>query len=206
MAQVFDIKGIERDWAYLWGRYGRLELRPAGGRPSFELAQVRECAGPAVLRVRVLDAEGAPLAARVALTWPTVQTPAEDLPPVDGAVAWASRAVTQVTDAASGETTFALGRDSWIKDLATGGPYHVWVQWYGDSECLSWVGWLGGTDHQGPCDLTFRLAPAETLPEPEPEPDAVVDQLRTIAEDLERLAAGLRALLPHLVRLAEVER
>ena len=166
MVQVLDINGVEQGWAYLWGRYGRLELRPAGGRPGFGLAQVRECAGPAVLRVRVLDAAGAPMAAQVALTWPDLQAPAEALPRLGGNAQWANRAVMQVTEAATGETTFALGADSWVKDLALGGPYHVWVHepWYGGSECLS------------------------------------VDQLRQIAEDLERLAAALRVLLVEVGR------
>ena len=69
------------------------------------------------------------------------------------------------------------------------------------SDCLTGTGWLGGTNHMGPCRLTFRLVAAGSVPEPEPEPgtdgDLLVKLDRMIAI-LERSALAAERLAGHL--------
>lgn len=199
--QIYDLNGTPRDWSWLREKYGRLEHLAVDPAPAFRLVEIREGGGgaqaagveaAALMKVRVLDAHGAPMQALVIMTYPSLTAPSSALPDLMGAdlaaSQWSARGAAQFTDAASGVTGFGLGADSWIKDKAAGGPYHVWVfhpQYH--SDCLSWIGWLGGTDHVGPTDLTFQLVLAgQPEPEPEPEPEPPDGELKELVVRLGR--------------------
>jgi len=176
---IWDASGTQRDWAWLHAKYGRLEHRRAAGYPRFALVRIEETSGPPILKVKLVDTVGAPIGALVALTYPDLSAPAsylQDLTRGNPALSpWSTRGIVQFTDGATGVTGFGLGGDSWIRDFAAGGPYHVWPfhsEVY--SDCLSWIGWLGGTDHAGPCALTFQLVPIAPEPLPETDFEAVV--------------------------------
>jgi len=194
--RIYDVNGTERDWVWLTAKYGRLEHRRGAGFPRFELARIEETIGPASLKVKLEAKDGSPIGALVALTYPDLGTPWDQLPLITGdppKSPWSKRAVLQFTDGSTGLTGFGLGGDSWIKDKAAGGPYHVWpyhTAFYAD--CLSWIGWLGGTDHAGPCSLVFQLTMSGGTIDPEPEPEPTGD-----------LVASVNALTVQVKRLAD---
>lgn len=200
--RVYDFQDRERDWAYLTAQYGRLLHLQSQRASAYALVQVNETQGPSNLKVRVVDDLGAPAQVMVVLTWPTLAAPAGDLPDLtqgdQAADAWSRRGVAQFTDG-SGYTGFGLGTESWIKDLAAGGPYHVWIfhPTHG-SDCLSCIGWLGGTDHRGPCSLTFKLRagggttdPGGTPDEPGTLPTEIVPLLQEQLDVLRQIAAHI---------------
>jgi hypothetical protein len=201
---IVDVHGTQRDWAWLTGKYGRLEHRRGAGYPCFELVRIEETIGPASLKVKLIDASGAPVGALVALTYPDLRNPAnflQDLMQGDPAKSqWSSRGAVQFTDGMTGMTGFGLGGDSWIRDLVAGGPYHVWpyhTAIYAD--CLSWIGWLGGTDHAGPCSLVFQLVQGGTPdPDPDPDPEPPSDFEAHVIALLTRIATGIEHLSAHL--------
>lgn len=194
--KVYDYTGRERDWKYLTDTYGNLQ-HLLGKQPGFNLIQVNETEGPTEMKVQVLDENGIPVRVMVVLTWPELANPAADLPDLtqgDPAVnQWTTRGIAQFTDG-NGFTGFGLGSQSWVKDLAAGGPYHVWIfhNAFG-SDCLSRIGWLGGTNHRGPCFLTFRLNKGTTPPDPDDDGDAT-DELAALNDIL----AEIRKLNTHL--------
>lgn len=197
--EILDSNGTARDWAWLTGKYGRLEHRQGESYPRYALVRVQETLGPANLKLRVLDENGRPAGVLAILTYPSLAAPADDLPDITHGdppkSQWATRGAAQFTDGLTGLTGFGLGANSWIKDLAAGGPYHAWLFHTAyASDCLSWIGWLGGTDHMGPCDLTFqlKLAGEDGGEEPEPEPGTpeLLAPLGRIAAAGERMAAA----------------
>jgi hypothetical protein len=90
-----------------------------------------------------------------------------------------------------GRVEFQIGSSSWIRDGR--GPYSVFVlsPTIG-SDCMDGIGWMGGTNHVGPCELFFA-ADADPDPEPDPQPDDVTGYLAHISATLDRLTAHLGA-------------
>ena len=133
--------------------------------------------GPQTLMVSLQDENGAPHSGQpVVLSWPSLAEPSQDMPviPTGSKSCYTSRGVIQRTE--NGCTGFGLGGGSYISNPAVGGPYSVFVlspSTY--SDCLTGTGWLGGTNHMGPCRLTFRIVAAGVAPEPEPEPEPGAD-------------------------------
>jgi hypothetical protein len=166
------------------------------------LIKVEEMEGPQTLIVNTEAENGSPHSGQpVALSWPSLAGPSQDLPviPAGSKSCYTSRAVVQRTE--NGCTGFGLGGGSYISNPAVGGPYSVFVlspSTY--SDCLTGTGWLGGTNHMGPCRLTFRIVPAAGGdPEPEPGGDDDLDFLvHRIAVASERTAAALERLAEHL--------
>ena len=193
---VLDLNGNMRDWAWLRAKYGNVSYLEADGYPKFQLIKVEEMEGPQTMLVSLQDENGAPHSGQpVVLSWPSLLQPSQDLPylPAGSKSCYTLRGVVQRTE--NGCTGFGLGGGSYISDPATGGPYSVFVlspSTY--SDCLTGTGWLGGTNHMGPCRLTFRIVPAGVTPDPDPEPgtdDNLLGVVRRIAVALERLAERL---------------
>jgi hypothetical protein len=199
---VLDLSGTVRDWAWLRAKYGNVSYLEAAGYPKFQLIKVEEMEGPQTLIVNTEAENGSPHSGQpVALSWPSLAGPSQDLPviPAGSKSCYTSRAVVQRTE--NGCTGFGLGGGSYISNPAVGGPYSVFVlspSTY--SDCLTGTGWLGGTNHMGPCRLTFRIVPAAGGdPEPEPGGDDDLDFLvHRIAVASERTAAALERLAEHL--------
>ena len=171
---VFDKDGARRDWDWLRGRFGNVQFLDAGAGAKFRLARVDVTEGPATLKARVLDAQGAPHGGQpVANNWPDNTLP--DLRNAGLMTLWKDRAVYQQTEP-SGYTGFGLGPGSYIRDLAEGGPHTVWVLSPSlRSDGIGGVGMLGGTNHEGPLFLTFQITNGDPVT---PEPPA---------QDLDRL-------------------
>ena len=200
---VLDLNGTMRDWAWLRAKYGNVSYLEADGYPKFQLIKVEEMEGPQTMMVSLQDENGAPHSGQpVVLSWPSLLQPSQDLPfiPAGSKSCYTLRGVVQRTE--NGCTGFGLGGGSYISDPAMGGPYSVFVlspSTY--SDCLTGTGWLGGTNHMGPCRLTFRIVAAGVAPEPEPEPGAdgdVLVKLDRMIAILERSALAAERLAGHL--------
>ncbi len=157
--EFIDIDGTKHDLAWLQGKYGTgIAYHPAPLYPRFELQQVFVTEGPTILRFTVLLADGESAVGQpVAYSYPNLASPSTSLNPIpDGAdkSKWFSRACIERCDP-RGFHEFQIGSESWIKNQV--GPYAVAVispSTY--SDCLSGTGWLGGTNHRGPCEFVFR--------------------------------------------------
>ena len=167
---VLDLNGTVRDWAWLRAKYGNVTYLEAAQYPKFQLSKVEEMEGPQTLIVNLEAENGTPHSGQpVALSWPSLAEPSQDIPaiPAGSKSCYTSRGVIQRTE--NGCTGFGLGGGSYISNPAVGGPYSVFVLSPSTfSDCLTGTGWLGGTNHMGPCRLTFRIVAAGVAPEPEP--------------------------------------
>lgn len=201
---IYDKSGNRRDWAWLTAKYGALDVLASKhpDRAHFDLAEIRETTGITNLFVQVLTEEGRPWdGILVVLTWPDIANPAADLPDLtrgDAAVdQWSPRGVAQFT-ANGGATGFGLGSQSWIKGSPATGPYNVWI-FHKDlgSDAFVRFGWLGGTDHDGPCRLTFQLTQpganggGDGEQPPPPDDTTVVGLLSAQLQTLRSIAAHL---------------
>lgn len=195
---VIDLDGAQHDWAWLRAKYGNVSYLEAAAFPKFQLVKVEEMTGQAIMQVNLLDENGIPHSGQpVVLSWPSMTQPSNDIPaiPAGSKSMYTSRGVVQRTE--NGCTGFGLGGGSYIHDPATGGPYTVWVlspSTYSDA--ITGSGWLGGSNHTGPCRLTFRIVLAGVTPEPDPEPEPTGDMLIALARieaKLDRLSAHLGA-------------
>lgn len=153
---VFDQNGNKKNMTWLQENFGDLKFHNGGSGRKFKLMRVDITEGPAVIKVRVLNPGGAPQSNQpVANRWPD-----SSLQSLQGGglqSLWYDRAHIQNTDG-DGFTGFGIGRGSYIKDLAKGGPHTIWVLSPSiPSDGLEGVGMLGGTNHVGPLFLTFQI-------------------------------------------------
>lgn len=88
-----------------------------------------------------------------------------------------------------------------LLELAAKGAYIVWVfDTQRGSDCVTGLGWLGGTEHRGLLDLTFRLGDL-TAPQPPVDPVDPVDPVEpgtgdpAVIELIARLKAAARAFV-----------
>ena len=159
--KVFDKHGTERDMEWLRSKYGNVKYLNAGNVTKFELGEVRETTGVAVFRVLVAHEEGGPQYAQPVIN----HYPDPTLPSLlDGGLKtlYHDRGLVLRTGA-DGLCDFGFGKGSMIKDLEVGGPHPFWIGSPSlPSDGLAGVGWLGGTDHDGPNLMVFRIvAPKE---------------------------------------------
>lgn len=164
MVEVFDLQGNRRDFEHLRQTYGNIRILDAGPDRKFKLVRIRETVGPSVIHVTVLDESGNPLVNQAVVNrWPD-----PNLPPVQAQTRWHDRGIVQKTDQ-RGLSGFGVGTGSYIRNLAEGGAHTLWVAANDlPSDGLTGVGMLGGTEHQGPFDITFQIARGETAQTEEP--------------------------------------
>ena len=190
--EVYDKNGQKRDLQWLETTY-RVTFLDAGEVPKFRLVRIDETEGPAAFIVQVRNEEGQPHAKQpVANHWPGVEgdEKAKDLRNAGIRSVWRDHAIIQDTNA-NGDTGFGYGGGSVIHD--TGGPHTLWVLSPSlPSDALSRVGWLGGTDHRGPCRLTFQITRKAGPGQPIPDDD-VMAKLEAIHNDLRSLMTHLGA-------------
>ncbi len=192
--KVYDLRGQERDWAWLRDKYGRIELLDAGDPPKFALVRIDETKGPAVIKVRVIDQNGAPIARQPVINhWPDPKLP--DLTAGGFRTLWHDRGLPQHTNP-EGFTDFALGPGSFIRDKEAGGPHTIWIGSPSyPSDGVEGVGMLGGTNHMGPMSLTYVLI-TDPIVKPSPPPGSqteILEELRAIRAVLEQLSGHLGA-------------
>jgi len=159
--KVFDKHGAERDMAWLREKYGNVTYLDAGNAVTkFELGEIRETTGVAVFRVLVVHGQGGPQYAQPVIN----HYPDPALPSLlDGGLKtlYHERGLVLRTGA-DGLCDFGFGRGSMIGDLEVGGPHTFWIGSPSlPSDGLSGVGWLGGTDHDGPNLMVFKIVAPE---------------------------------------------
>ena len=156
MTRVIDLNGTERDLDWLADHYDGAAVLPARvgetDRQAWRLDAIFVTSGPAVFKAETRAPGGIVSDQPVAFTWPTLESPSGDLPLLPaGRSNWAARAVAQRTDG-GGMTGFGLGSHY--------GPlYHAWVMSSAPSDCLTNVGMVGGTNHEGPLHGVWSLTP-----------------------------------------------
>jgi hypothetical protein len=193
--QVFDKHGQQRDWTWLRSTFGNVRFLDAGNVDKFALAEVRVTEGPAVIHVTVLGEGGqAHPGQPVANHWPDDNLP--DLRNGGVQTLWQDRALFQNTDG-GGVTGFGLGGGSYIRNLAEGGPHTIWILSPSlPSDGIAGVGMLGGTNHQGPLRLTFRIVRAGSGNGDNGEPPPSSDLAQRVA-NLEQRLFALTEYLKH---------
>lgn len=158
--RVFDKHGTERSMNWLRLKYGNVRYLDAGNTTKFKLIEVRETTGRAVFRVLVVHDQGGPQYAQPVIN----HYPDPSLPSLlDGGLKTLYHDYGLVLrTGADGLCDFGFGKGSMIRDLGAGGPHTFWI---GSptlpSDGLAGVGWLGGTDHDGPNLMVFQIVAAE---------------------------------------------
>lgn len=183
--EVYDAGGVRRDWAYLTQTYGpSVRYLDAGAAPKFRLMRIDETVQRTEIKLRVLDVQGQPAQNFIALHWMNAEPP---LPSLHGGgllSLWEDTGIVQMTNA-EGFTAFGMGSGGIYGH--DGGPYTAWVASPSlRSDGLAGIGWLGGTQYQGPLFLTFQIVESVVPPPPVPNPGS---------EDLEHLVTLATAML-----------
>jgi len=165
--RVFNTNGVELNLGWARQKYG-VEFVDAGNVKKFALTEIRETTGKAIVSILVLNEAGGPQYSHpVAEYWPD-----PDLQSLvqSGWKTLLQRRALVLKTGANGVVDFAFGAGGVIHDIASGGPFTVWV---GSptlpSDGLARIGWLGGTDHDGMHHLVFRINTPDVV-EPEPPP------------------------------------
>lgn len=194
--QVFDVNGVQRDWAWLQGKY-KCGMTSAPAGTAFRLVRVDETIGPAVFIVNVRGAEGAAQGGQpIAQWWPGAESDerSTSLVGVGLKSVYHPRAIVEYTNS-NGDIGFPYGAGGVIHES---GPYEFWVLSPSlPSDAVAGLGWLGGTDHACPGRLTFQIV--DGAPEP-PEPPPTTDDpwKRDVLEALVSISIRLDDLATHL--------
>jgi len=181
--KVFDIEGVERDWAWVTQTYGSVYTRAevSAGQQVYRLVEAIEREGAATEIVTVLDADGNPKAGvPVARFWPGAPEMAQR-----PASPWKNKGVIGKTND-RGDVGFGMGRGDYISSVGAG----VSAVWVADTkipcDLVDKLGMIAGTNHRR-LDIVFQLQ-TESGETPPPPPSG----------DLEQRVAALES------RLAEV--
>ena len=204
MFDIYDQHVNRKDFAWLCATFGNMQYLDAGTAKKFRLVRVDVTEGPAVLKVRIIDKQGAPyLDQPVAEYHNGVEQDknAEDLR-ADPTLKTChyTHALVQRTDH-GGFTGFGLGPGSYIKELEVGGPHTVWVLSPSlPSDGLAGIGMLGGTNHIGPLFLTFQITEGEEDGNgDDDEDDSDDDFYDDVFDSIDATLKDIHALLGRLV-------
>ena len=181
--KIFDQQGQEHDWAWLTTNFGAISLERAGVTTGkvFRVVKLQDAEGPAVQIVHIVDLEGKPMdGVGVVRWWPD----APQLPGWGDEVSrWRKRGVFGPTNP-SGDIGFGMGRDDYYFPPAAGAS-GVWVaDVKGQSDFVSGLGMLGGTNHRH-LAVFYRLVDLDLPPDEPPDeaPDEPPDEPRDEAPD-----------------------
>jgi len=134
--KIYDWEGRERDWAWLRGKYGDVQVLVPEGGTTWSVCEFREdLSGSNTLLVEV---RGAPPGTLVTFAWP------------DGS----AQAPTKET----GRAEFPMGGGAYYQPPG-GGPHRVWVSGGGSSEVVDGLGMLFGSNHHH-LNVAFRKGAA----------------------------------------------
>lgn len=172
--EVFFPDGTTGDLARLQREYGsKIQVCRSVLPAAFRLRKINiDNSGNTLIRIWVFDKRGMPAVGQpVTYSYPQLGGGYSGLPLITGVKdAWTTRGVQNKNRCdGMGRVEFQIGSDSWIKDGA--GPYigYVLSPTIG-SDCLAYFGWLGGTNHVGPCELFFYEEDGSTPPPVDPPP------------------------------------
>jgi hypothetical protein len=178
---VFDGQGQERDWEWLLGSFGAVNLERADAADppdAYRVASLHDTDGPAAVVIRVVDQDDNPLEGiHVVRYW----SGAPKLPKWPSPVSlWQNEGVHGPTNE-NGEIGFGMGAGEYYS-VPNGGPCAVWVaDEAGPSDLISGLGMLDKSKHRH-LNITFRLqaikhpVPAVHSSEPPAQPSEPPDQ------------------------------
>jgi hypothetical protein len=183
---IYDKEGVLRDQAWLEAEFGAVVVEAGAG--PYQVAELHEADGHSSVIVTVKDANGASVpGVRVAFYWP-------DAPEEPGS-GWHERCVYGDTNE-SGQIGFGMGPGAYYWPPG-GGPHAVWIYGADQSDMISGLGMIGGTNHRH-LDVVFQEggSPPEP-PEPPPTEDfetAVLERLDEVIRQLNRIVDLLEAV------------
>jgi len=122
--KIYDWEGRERDWAWLRGKYGDVQVHVPEGGTTWTACELREDLGGS--NTLLVEVRGAPPGTLVTFAWP------------DGS----AQAPTKET----GRAEFPMGGGAYYQP-PSGGPHRVWVSGGGGSEVVDGLGMLFGSNH-----------------------------------------------------------
>ena len=166
---VIDRVGIQQDWAWVEANYGNVQIAPITGA-GYRVIQVTEIEGPMAFTCTLLDINGAPVAGRqVAYIWPDGQS-------------------IEITNG-SGVAEHSAGGGEGYDPNTMVGPI-TWQVPDANSEAISGLGWLWGTNHRH-LNVIMRWSegdgPEPEPPEPEEKWDEVIELLQAIYAKLDEM-------------------
>lgn len=199
--KVYDWKGIERDLAYLTGKYGGFVIRsvPSDAGAAYRISVLRERVDTAAsLIVSVKDDQGVSLdGIEIAWYWPDAPEdpnagPLGGVPPQMRS----NRCVTGTTNT-SGDVGFAMGGGAYYwPDRGEIGPHGVWI--YGAdtrSEVIYGLGMVAATNHDH-IDVEFALVEEDGGPiEPPVGPECPTEEILAELDRIEDAVRAIRQLL-----------
>lgn len=171
--EVFTPHNGTQDLAWLQAHYGAgIQLLRSAQKSAFRLRKINiMTSGDTVIRIWAFNKNGQPAVGQpVTYTYYRLDGTNPDLPAITGVVdKWASRGVQNKNRVdGTGKVEFQIGSDSWIKNGT--GPYAAFVLSPSiGSDCLNGIGWLGGTNHEGPVELFFYEESGDEPPPPPPD-------------------------------------
>jgi hypothetical protein len=170
--RVFDGQGQERDWEWLIGSFGAVNLEraetDADPPHAYRVASLHDTDGPAAMVVHVVDQDDNPLEGiHVVRYW----SGAPKLPEWPSPVSlWQDEGVHGPTNE-NGDIGFGIGAGEYYS-VPNGGPCAVWVaDEAGPSDLISGLGMLDKSKHRH-LNVTFRLEAFAEPAAPHPVPPA----------------------------------
>lgn len=167
---VLDGQGQERDWEWLIGSFGAVNLERAettADQPhAYRVVSLRDTDGPAAMVVRVVDQDDNPLeGVHVVRYW----SGAPKLPHWPSPTSnWHDEGVHGPTNK-NGHIGFGMGGGEYYS-VPNGGPCAVWVaDEAGPSDLISGLGMLDKSKHRH-LNITFRLESLAEQAAPPPMP------------------------------------
>jgi hypothetical protein len=169
---VFDGQGQERDWEWLIGSFGAVNLEraetDADPHHAYRVESLHDTDGPAAMVVSVVDQDDNPLEGiHVVRYWSGAPELPEWPPPVSR---WQSEGVHGPTNK-EGDIGFGMGAGEYYS-VPNGGPCALWVaDEAGPSDLISGLGMLDKSKHRH-LNVTFRLEALTETAAPHPAPPA----------------------------------
>ena len=174
--RILDQQGQERDSDWLAANFGAINLDRASAATGkvYRVVKLQDVEGPAVQLVHIVDRDGTPMpGVTVVRWWPD----APKLPGwADEVSRWREHGVFGLTNN-SGDIAFGMGHGDYYCPPASGAS-GVWVaDAKGQSDLVSGLGMLGGTNHRH-VDVFYQLIGVDAPPEGPPgePPDKLPDR------------------------------
>lgn len=181
--EVFTPHDGTQDLAWLQANYAPgLRVLRSQQTAAFRLRKINiVTSGVTNLTIWVFDKNGKPAIGQpTTYTYYRLDGTNPSLPAITGTVdLWAPRGVLNKNRVdGTGKIDYQVGSDSWIKNGV--GPYAAFVLSPSiGSDCIDGIGWLGGTNHEGPMELFFFEE--DDTPPPPPDDGDQTDVLAAIA-------------------------
>lgn len=185
-----------QDLAWLQAHYAPgLRVLRSTLKAAFRLRKINiMTSGDKLLRVWVFTKDGKPAIGQpTTYTYYRLDGTNPGLPAITGVIdCWAPRGVLNKNRVdGTGKVDYEVGDQSWIKNGV--GPYAAFVLSPSiGSDCIDGIGWLGGTNHEGPMELFFFEE--DGSPPPPPVDDDVLKAIAAVDAKVDKLLKHFTAI------------